>query len=326
MWSGILLPLAVGLAIFLFGMKVMELALQHWAGPLMKKMIETSTETPWRGLLTGTILTALVQSSSAITVITIGMVNAGLLTFPRTLGIILGTNIGTCMTTELIGMNLHRYALPLLVGSLSIWLASWLIRLPGKSGAALRSLTLAVSGFSAVLLGMEVMQSIVPALQTRGLFTWFLEHSQKSLLWGIWAGTILTALIQSSTACIAIAMGLASSQAISLELGIAIVLGANIGTCVTALIASIGGSRSGRFVAWSHVLLNVGGAVLFYPLIPLLHAVTALLTESPSAQLAHAQTLYNIVCSLLALPICYMKWIDRLQPERDSNASIGRSS
>lgn len=310
----ILIPLFVGLAIFLFGLKVMEMAMQFWAGPYLSRILGTFTETPFRGMLTGTVLTALLQSSSAITVITIGLVNAGILTFPRTLGIILGTNIGTCITTELIGLNINHLSVPLLYISAAVWLASWMVparkqeawRSVWNGILALRYVSLAVCGFACILAGMEIMQAIVPALKTRGIFALFLEYAQRSLLWGVLAGTMLTAVIQSSSAVIAMTMVLASLEAVSLELAIAIVMGANIGTCATALIASIGATKAGQFVAWSHVLLNVLGTALFFPLIPLLAEVSSWMSGLESAQVARAQTLFNIACSVIALPLCYL--------------------
>lgn len=313
MLTDIIIPLTAGLAIFLFGMKVMELALHQWAGPRLKFWIERSTRTPLHGLATGTAVTALLQSSTAITVITIGLVNARVMDFSRTLGIILGTNIGTCLTTELIGMNIGHYGLPLLAVCFPIWLLCTLLpeRLAEAWQAAgilhaVRHLALAVCGLASVLLGMVVMQSTTPALRAHGMFAWFLDQAQISLLWGVIAGAVLTAVIHSSSATIALTMGLASVHVIDIDLGIAIILGANVGTCATALIASIGGSRPGQFVAWSHVVLNVGGAVLFFPLIGALGALSALLATHEAAQLAHAQTIFNIVCSLIALPICYL--------------------
>jgi phosphate:Na+ symporter len=312
----IMVPLLVGLAIFLFGMKVMELAMHFWAGPYLNRILGKFTETPLRGMVTGAGLTALLQSSSAITVITIGMVNTGILTFPRTMGIILGTNIGTCITTELIGLHITHLAVPMLYIASVIWLVSWLVPLkenkelsPVEKGVrALRYVSLAVCGFACILIGMEVMQAIVPALQSRGLFAIFLEYAQKSLLWGVLAGAMLTAVIQSSSAAVAMAMALASLQVVTLDLGIAIIIGANIGTCVTGVIASIGATKAGRFVAWSHVILNVCGAILFFPLIPILQALTESMSDLPATQLAHAQTIFNIVCSVVALPICYLKF------------------
>mgnify|MGYP001417870215 CR=1 FL=1 len=314
----IAVPVTLGLALFLFGMKVMEIALHKWAGAQMKKWMERFTETPFRGMMAGTFSTAILQSSTAITLVVIGLVNARVLTFPRTLGIILGTNIGSCVTTELVGLNITEWALPLLTLFIPVSMigAGGTIVMPSlaraRYGASIfRTLQyggIAISGFACILLGMEVMQSIVPSLQSRGLFTWFLEQSKQSLLWGILAGGLLTGIIQSSAATIAIAMGLASVQAISLDLGIAIVLGANIGTCLTSIIASIGASKAGQFVAWSHVALNVFGVILFYPLVPLLREAAMWMGDAPSSQIAHAQTIFNIACSVLALPICYLSF------------------
>ncbi|PYI51808.1 Na/Pi cotransporter family protein [Paenibacillus flagellatus] len=322
MIASIVLPMLVGLGIFLTGMKVMELALHQWAGSYLTGLVERFTRTPVRGLLIGTGVTAVLQSSSAITVITIGLVNAGIMTFPKTLGIILGANIGTCITTELIGLNLTKLAFPLLLTSGSVWLGTLLpwgglrsYRLH-RTLHHIRSLSLAVSGFASVILGVEVMQTIVPALQSRGLFGWFVEHAQRSVLWGVVAGAVLTAIIHSSAATIAMTMGLAAVDAIPVEVGIAIVLGANVGTCATALLAGIGGSRNGQFVAWSHIALNVGGALLFLPLLHVLHEASALLSSRPSGQIAHAQTIFNIVSSLVALPLCYLPALRKVGERR----------
>lgn len=340
MITTIVLPVLTGLALFLFGMKLMETALQQWAGPRLQLWLERFTRTPVRGLATGTVLTAALQSSTAITVIAIGLVGAGVLTFPRTLGVILGTNIGTCLTTELIGLSLGGIGVPMLLASAAIWLASWFAGPLPQDGppsdvAALRHAatisstaahtgvrswlrsvrygSLAVSGFSLVLLGIEIMQTIGPALQSRGLFAWFVLQAQHSLLWGVIAGAAVTALVHSSAAVIAMAMGLAAVQGIPVELGVAITIGANVGTCVTALIAGMSSSRAGRYVAWSHILLNTCGAALFYPFIDQLVSLSALLATDASAQIARSQTIFNIVCSLLALPLCYLNMWKRLE-------------
>ncbi|WP_314584607.1 Na/Pi symporter [Paenibacillus terrigena] len=323
MFISIIFPLCYGFALFLFGMKLMELALHLWAGPYLTKAIAVSTKTPLRGLLFSTGVTALLQSSTAITVITIGLVNAGLLPFASSLGIILGSNIGTCLTTELIGLNLNQYALPLLLVSLGIWalavtIAEYKPRALDSIASWIRTaqyLSLAVAGFSLILIGIEEMKSIAPALQARGLFNWFLEQSAQSLLWGLAAGACITAVIHSSAAMIGLTMGLATMNAIPVELGIAIVIGSNIGTCVTALIASLGGSRSGRNVAWTHVVLNVGGAILFYPFLAQLHTISSWMTPDPAAQIAHAQTIFNVMSSVVALPLCYLPVWRRMRAE-----------
>ncbi|UHA74182.1 Na/Pi cotransporter family protein [Paenibacillus sp. 481] len=325
MFQQIWLPLFGGLAIFLFGMKTMELALHVWAGPYLHRFLHSSTRTPIRGMLFSTGMTALLQSSTAITVISIGLVNAGLMTFSRTLGIILGTNIGTCLTTELIGLNLNQYAAPLLVLAVSCWILAvlgdegelpLLRRLAVRGAAWWRPIqygSLATAGFAFILLGIEWMKQISEPLQQRGLFAWFLDRSADNLIWALAAGMIITALVHSSAAIIAMAMGLSATGALPVEVGIAIVIGANVGTCFTALIAAIGGSRSGQFVAWSHVALNVGGAMLFYPLIGQLAAISAYLSADAAGQIAHAQTIFNIAGSLIALPLCYLPIWSRLK-------------
>lgn len=318
LFPGLIAPLAAGLAMFLFGMKVIEFALMQWTGEWLRTTLKQLTRSPLRGLIVGTGTTALLQSSSAVSVITIGFVNAGVLTFPATLGIILGTNIGSCLTTELIGMQLTRNMLPVLIGSAAVWFALLAVPEMRRHSAvqalnALRGISLALAGFSCVLLALDVMQTIVPYLEGRGLLDWFIGKAQASPLWGIIAGAVFTAIIHSSAAAIAVTMGFAALGALPVDLGIAVVLGSNIGTCATAMIASVGGSRYGHYVAWSHLLLNVGGTLLFYPFIGLLERAAGALASDPASQLAHAQTLFNIACSIIALPLCYLPALKRIQ-------------
>ncbi|MBP1999154.1 phosphate:Na+ symporter [Paenibacillus shirakamiensis] len=310
----IVIPLLFGLALFLFGMKIMESSLQAWAGPRLVRVLNASTTTPLRGLLFSTGITAILQSSTAVTVMTMGLVNAGILTYARSLGIILGGNIGTCLTTELIAFNFTTLGLPLLLFSVSLWTATiiasemlanypqlWLHRLRSLQHAALAS-----AGFSIIMIAIRWMQSISPTLQAAGVLEWFTTRAADSVLWGAAAGAILTALIHSSAAVIGMTMTLVGTGALPVELGIAMVIGSNVGTCVTALLASIGGTRSGSFVAWSHVALNVGGALLFLPMISALQHMSALFSDDPATQIAHSQTLFNIICSVGALPLCYL--------------------
>lgn len=320
----LLFPVIYGLVIFLAGMKLMETALAKLAGPLLTRSLHKATSTPLKGLIASSLLSALLQSSTAVTVLTIGMVNAGLLTYARTLGIILGSNIGTCLTTELIGLQISSAAAPLFTAALCLWAAAVIVgELPPftwraaeacrKVSGPLQFISLAVAGFALVLWGIAVMQSVGPALEASGMFRWFLDHAATSALWGLAAGACLTAMLHSSAAVIGMAMGLASAGTMPPEIGIAIVLGANVGTCVTAVIASIGGSASGKFVAGSHVALNVGGAVLFLPFIGPLQDLAALFGGGPASQLAHAQTIFNVVCSLAVLPLCYLPLWSRVE-------------
>lgn len=325
MIHAIIIPLILGFAIFMFGMKLMELALSRWAGPYLSAVLRRFTATPVHGLLTGTATTAVLQSSTAVTVLSIGLVNTGLLTFSRTLGIVLGTNIGTCLTTELIGLQIGRFAMPLLLAASIAWLLTAVLgemRVLAWSRAIpflqpVRLLAVASAGFALILIGITTMQSIGPAVQATRLFSTFLEHSQESVLWGLAAGTLLTAMVHSSAAVIGLVMGLAATGAMPIDVSVAIVLGANIGTCFTAILAAISATNAGRGVAVAHIVLNAAGALLFLPLIPLLAAAAGAISDSPAAQIAHAQTIFNMACSLLALPLCYLPvWNSRfLQPQ-----------
>ncbi|MFC6332462.1 Na/Pi cotransporter family protein [Paenibacillus septentrionalis] len=320
MIASILLPSMLGFIIFLCGMKLMELALFRMGGPAFLRLLERSTQTPLHGLILGTASTAFLQSSTAVTALSISLVNSRLLPFSRTLGIILGTNIGTCLTTELIGLNIFHWAKPIIGFSFVLWTVSTLLieyRLVPKLAAwpgseYLRSASVVLFGFGMLLFGITVMQSIGPSLQQTDMYSWFLQQAQTTLLWGVLTGAVLTACFHSSSAVIAMIMGIAALDTLPLELCIAIVLGSNIGTCFTAILASIGGTKGGQFVAISHLLLNIGGAALFYPFINLLASAVLLTTDSIPTAIAHSQTIFNVLCSFIALPICYLKWFSRL--------------
>lgn len=315
MISGIIVPSLVGFALLLSGLQLVETALQRWAGRRLSFWVARSTATPIRGFAVGTASSALLQSSTAVTVLTIGFVNAGWLSRARSFGIILGTNVGTCLTTELMGLQLHRYGYLIAAVAALGWLVSALfdemrpsfIAAPPAWVSPLRYLAVAFGGFGVLLIGFKMLQGMGPTLQANGYFDALMHHADEYRFWGVIGGAALTALVHSSAAVIALCMGLAATGAITPETGIAIVLGANIGTCFTGLVASLGGGPGGRFVALAQLALNTSGALLFYPLIGLLLASAQLLApEDPSAQIAHAQTLFNVVCSFIALPLAYL--------------------
>ncbi|MEO3947357.1 Na/Pi symporter [Gorillibacterium sp. CAU 1737] len=315
--ASLLLPLAAGLALLLFGMKTMEFAMERAAGPRLPVILKRVTGTPLRGMAASSLLTAIMQSSTAVTVVTIGLVNAGLMKFSQTLGVILGTNIGTCLTTELIGLNLGQLALPLLLFSAAVWLTAMASAERSPFAAKLGFSGLAAAGFACILLGVSLMQGLTPELEARGMFAWLVERSQDSRLWGVLAGAAVTAIIHSSAATIAMTMTLVGSGTFPPELGIAVILGANVGTCATALIASIGGGRYGAYVAWTHTLLNVAGTALFYPFLPAMAELVSHMSTSASVQMARAQTVFNVLSSLLALPLCYI--LPRLNGKKRMN-------
>lgn len=294
--TALLWPMTLGLGLFLGGMRLMRLGLLAMTGDKLQRWLLAFTRTPARGMITGTAITMLVQSSSAVTVITIGLVNARLLTFPQTVGIILGTNIGTTFTTQLIALNPHKLALPLFVigGAMYFFRHKWL-----------KALGASFAGFGCVFLGIRMMQSIAGPLQETEFFLATLAGEHASSLNGIVIGAAFTALLHSSSAVTALTMGFLNEHVLSLAMGIAIILGSNIGTCITAVLAAFGGSTAAKQVAWVHVFLNVAGVLLFWPFIEPLADIVRALTNQPDVQIAHAQTLFNVICSVLALPFAH---------------------
>ncbi|TJY43439.1 Na/Pi cotransporter family protein [Cohnella pontilimi] len=315
MLAGVLFASVAGFVLLIGGMMLTEMALSRWAGNRLSTGLEKATATPLRGFLFGTAASAGLQSSTAVIVLTIGFVNAGWLSRARSFGIILGTNVGTCLTTELMSLHIHRYGWAVLGISCAGWIWTAMRGEMSSSAArpaggmlSLRYASVALAGFGLLLLGFQILLGIGPTLQKSGTFLLLMDHASANPVWGMLGGAALTAVVHSSSAVIAMAMGLAATGAMSPETGIAIVLGANVGTCFTGLVASLSGGPGGRFVALSQLALNVAGAALFFPLMPLLHSSAALIApDDASSQIAHAQTIFNVACSILALPLAYWR-------------------
>lgn len=289
----LIMPLATGLAMFLFGMQVMRTGFEQLFLHQVKILLEKLTRTPFTGLVTGLLVTALLQSSSAVMLLVIGLAHGGLLPFRQTLGIILGANIGTVLTTELIALKWDHLALFFFLTGAILFLFS---KEKGKKAG------MVIGGFGLLLIGMDIMET---ATQFFNQFFWAqTAHSwvEKSSLYAVGLGTLLTAIIQSSTVCTALTMNLFASGLLSLDTAIGIVLGSNIGTCATALIGSMATNETGWKVAIAHLVFNVAGVLLFIPLIPLLGLAVTLLADQPAVQVAHAQTLFNVVTVLAAFP------------------------
>jgi phosphate:Na+ symporter len=308
-----ILSSAVGFLLLIGGMKLTETALSRWAGNRLSSWLSRATVTPLRGFAFGTAASAALQSSTAVTVLTIGFVNAGWLSLSRSFAVILGTNVGTTLTTEIMSLQLHQFGPAILGASFLGWLwTAWKAEIAGPGQppegrlSAVRYAASALAGFGLLLVGFDQLLAMGDELSASGAFLSWMELAAQRPLAGVLAGAVLTAMVHSSSAVIGMAMGIAASGGMSPEAGIAIVLGANVGTCITGLAASIGGGRGGRFVALSQLGLNLAGALLFIPLLPLLQAAASLWDpSSPSAQIAHAQTLFNAACSLIALPLIY---------------------
>lgn len=300
----ILAPFTFGLSFFLFGMYAMRTGFQNLAGKKMEQWMGRFTRTPIHSFWMGLLSTFVLQSSSAVTVLTIGLTNAGIIRFSQTVGIILGTNLGTTVTTELIALKLESFAIPMLLIGVALWLMP---RQHPLHGTCRRRVW-------ADFLGIDTLKLMAAPLEQSETFRSLFLESSHSIGVGLLTGIIFTGLIHSGSATTVITMGLLSHNILSMETAIAIVLGANIGTCFTAIIASIGTNTASKQVAWCHTLFNVAGALAFLPILPQLSLVSAFLTSNPSMQIAHSQTIFNLICSLVALPFTsqiasFIQWL-----------------
>jgi len=254
-WQWTIFMIVGGLGIFLYGINLMGDSLKALAGNKIKIIIEKSTNTPLKGILMGILITALLQSSSGTTAITVGLVRAGLMTLPQAVGIILGANIGTTVTSFLLGLPIKEYALPIMA------LGSFLIFFVGRKKT--KQLGGVILGFGMLFYGLDIMGGALKQLVNLPAFeNALLAVADKPIL-GLLVGSISTAIIQSSSATIGILQELYTTGYIPLVGAIAIVFGDNIGTTVTAVLASLGGSIAAKRTAAAHVLFNIFGSILF---------------------------------------------------------------
>lgn len=285
-----------GLGLFLYGMSLMSDGLQKAAGDRMRRILEALTGKVWKGVLVGTVVTAVIQSSSATTVMLVSFVNAGLMTLRQAISVIMGANIGTTITAQVIAFKLSDWALPAIgIGFLMTMVAK------RKTHRYVGHIVL---GFGLLFLGMEVMkEAAVPLEQSPVFARWIAELSANPLL-GVLIGLAFTALIQSSSAATGVLLAIASRGLVSLESAIPVLFGCNIGTCVTALLASIGTSRTARRTAVAHVVFNVVGAVVFLAFRePFAQAVLWVSpTDDMPRLIANSHTLFNLANTLVWLP------------------------
>jgi phosphate:Na+ symporter len=253
----ILFKVVGGLGIFLLGMKNMSEGMQSVAGEKLRKLISSVTSNRLMACGVGTLITSIIQSSSVTTVITVGMVNAGLMTLRQAIGVIMGANIGTTMTAWILVLDVSKYGLPLLGAAAFFYLFSKRDKLRFTAAVFL--------GLGMVFFGLELMKDgFAPLSELEGFEVW-LSRFEPTTYWGLMrtvlVGTVLTAIIQSSSATIGITMGLAFTGVISYPTAAALVLGENIGTTITALLASFGTSTNARRAAYAHCLFNVIGVL-----------------------------------------------------------------
>lgn len=318
-----------GLAFFLFAIKYMSDALQNVAGDRLRAFLEKGTKTPLRGVISGIIVTASIQSSSATTVLTVGLVNSGLLTLRQAIGVIMGANIGTTMTAYLIGFQLEAYALPIAVLGV-IFMFFFKNKKFTNVGQFL-------FGFGLLFYGMDIMGEGLKPLKDLPVFAEAMVGVDNNSLLGVLIGMIFTGIVQSSAATIGVLQELANQGAITYLQAVPILFGDNIGTTVTALIASIGTSVTAKRTALTHCLFNVIGTLIFLPLfiIGVFPVIVRLFTDylfvllpgfegswatlNIKMQIAQTHGVFNISNTLIQLPFvgALANLVTRLIPGRD---------
>ena len=286
-----------GLALFLYGMQMMSTGLEAAAGNKMKVILEKLTSNRFVGVLVGALTTAIIQSSSATTVMVVGFVNSGMMTLNQAIWIIMGANIGTTITGQLIALDVGEIA-PF-VAFLGVAAIVFLKNEKAKKVGEI------MAGLGILFIGMDMMGTALKPLEDSETFVSILTQFENPIL-GIAAGAIFTALIQSSSASVGILQTLAGSGVISLKSAAFVLFGQNIGTCMTAFLASIGTSRNAKRTTLIHVMFNVFGTVIFTILClttPIISMVEGWTPGKAPAQIANLHTMFNIVTTLLLLPV-----------------------
>ena len=311
----IIIGLFGGLGMFLYGMEMMSDGMKMTAGNSMRAILKKLTSNRFIAVFVGAFITMIIQSSSATTVMLVSFVNSGLLNFVQALGVILGSNIGSTVTAQIVAFKVTDYALLLIaVGSI--------MTLFSKKDSA-KHIGFVILGFGLLFYGMKVMSDTMKPLRTDPTFNIILTSFENPFL-GIIAGAVFTALIQSSSATTGIVITLASSGSITLEAGIPLILGANIGTCITALLAGLKATRDAKRVAIGHVLFNVIGVLVFCFWIPTFADLVAQTTDNVPRQIANAHTIFNIVSTMLFIPFApfISRTIIRYFPDKEKLRNI----
>jgi phosphate:Na+ symporter len=306
-----LLSLLGGLAILLYGMQLSGEGLQRAAGGHLRHLLTSMTRTRLSAVAAGALVTALIQSSSATTLMLIGFVSAGLMTFRQSLGVILGADIGTTFTVQLLAFNIRELAFVLLA-------LGFALSFFGRRGLV-KSIGQAVLGFGFLFLGMRLMTDGIAPLTEHPLTRQVLVAFASSPAMGVLAGAVLSAGMASSAATIGVLLSLAHQDLLPLEGAVPVVLGANIGTCAAALAASMRSSSDARRVAVAHIAFKVLGVALVFPFIQPLTALVAETAADTARQIANAHTLFNVAISALFLPFAPLaaRAITVLVPEEE---------
>lgn len=307
-----------GLGLFLYGMKLMGDGLENMAGDKLKDILEKITSNRIMGVFVGTIVTAIIQSSSATTVMVVSFVNAGLMSLMQATGVILGANVGTTITAQMVSFKLDAIA-PVFIGVGAI------IMLAAKKKKT-KDLAHILLGFGILFMGMGMMSGSMKPVSKLPIFEQFIVTIGNKPLLGVLIGIVMTAILQSSSATTGILVALAAAGTIDMKVAFPIVLGCNIGTCVTSMIAGITANRTAKKAALLHLTFKILGTIIFLPFAAQVVRLVAKITPGDAGrQVANAHTIFNISVTILMLPIAgyVVKFVNKILPEKDGEEKEG---
>ncbi|MBQ8919215.1 MAG: Na/Pi cotransporter family protein [Acidaminococcaceae bacterium] len=307
-----------GVGLFLYGMELLGGGLQQAAGARLQKVLQSLTGVPVMGVILGALVTATLQSSTATTVMSVGLVNAGVMTLKQAFSVVMGANIGTTLTAQLIAFNLTDYFTVMIFIGVMIRVFA-----KHKNGQFIGQIML---GFGLLMLGMKVLSDAAAPMRSSPMFVEFISRFADNPVLAVFVGIILTILIQSSAATVGILMVMASQGLLPLEGAIPVILGDNIGTCLTAIVAASRSNASAKQVALSHVLFNSFGCVIFILFMPLFLKI--ILAISPAGdiarQIANSHSAFNVLNTLIFLPLItpFTHLIEKIMPDKGEKISF----
>ena len=314
-WGLLIMNLLGGLALFLYGMSKMSDGMKKAAGDRMRNILAALTKNRVIALIVGAFVTMIIQSSSATTVMLVSFVQAQLMSYAQALGVIMGANIGTTITAQLVAFKLTDYALGMITVGFIMTMFS--------KRETFKHFGEALLGFGILFFGMYLMSDAMKPLRDYQPFQ-DLMIGLENPWFGLLIGALFTGLIQSSSAFTGIVITLAMNGLITLEAGIPLILGANVGTCITAGLASIGTIRDAKRVAIAHVLFNIGGVLIFIWFIPYLADFVRTLSSDTPRQIANAHTIFNITVGIVFLPFTTLlaKLVYKILPDKEIEKGV----
>ena len=307
-----LLQIAGGVGLLIYGIKLLSESLQAIAGDRMRQLIGSLTKTPWRGVIVGTVVTAIIQSSTATSVMTVSFVNAGLMQLKQAIGIIMGANIGTTINAQIIAFKVKDFALPILAAGVVLLFIS--------NKSKYKHIGNGMVGFGLLFLGMTTMENAMSFIKEMKESMEFFKQFSANPLLGVLAGTVLTMIVQASSATVGLTMAMATQGLLSIEAAVALMLGDNIGTTFTAALSCIGTKRAAKQTAASHVLFNVIGVIICLAVFPFFIKLVVVTSGDIARQLANSHTIFNVLSTVVFLPFTslfarFIEWMIPNEPD-----------